>query len=242
VGEKFNGIKLVVIDEISMINLESLQEMSNRHTLALLTTTTCSVERSNIASKPFGGIHVLFTGDFWQLKAIGGTPFYRSIVTYDSAMKGQAIWHALNEYSELLENFRFRNDTTTTLKDFLRGARVGKVDEDPLLIMNTRLMQTATIAKKKCNPAHKKEEVANLNEQDFKDKIESGAATFRIVAQHTPAGDQLPQPTSEQLQVLCSTTHAQGEPTYIDLAIGTRVSCTRNLGTQIGNITVQSNP
>ena len=76
IGEKFYGTKLGVLDETSMINLESLADISHRHRQALLAVTDDSGERQKILEKPFGGLHMLFTGDLWQLKAIGGHPIY----------------------------------------------------------------------------------------------------------------------------------------------------------------------
>ena len=49
----------------------------------------------------------------------------------------------LNEFAELTENMRFKNDTSGVLQNFLAGARVGKVDENLLQHMNKRIMLTA---------------------------------------------------------------------------------------------------
>jgi hypothetical protein len=119
IGERFNGTKLVVLDEISMINMESLAEMSDRHIQAKLTTTTDEAERDRISSRPFGGTHMLFTGDLWQLKAIGGTALFCIDIINPLAIRGQQIWHSLNEFTELTENMRFKNDTSGVLQKFL---------------------------------------------------------------------------------------------------------------------------
>jgi PIF1-like helicase len=111
VGEKFRGTKLIIIDEISMINLENLADMSHRHQQGLLALTDDIDERSYILSKPFGGIHVLFTGDFHQLRPIFGPGFYTDKVLTGKALAGLIIWRdTLNEYEELTERYRFIND------------------------------------------------------------------------------------------------------------------------------------
>ena len=69
VGGKLCGVKLVVIDEISMIDFETLYEISLRHSKSMGTTVTDKIERSNMECLYFGGTHVLFTGDFYQTKA-----------------------------------------------------------------------------------------------------------------------------------------------------------------------------
>ena len=72
VGAKISGLKLLVIDEISMINLETLAEISNRLIEAMLSQTDDESDRNVISSQLFGGIHVLITCDFYQLKPIQG--------------------------------------------------------------------------------------------------------------------------------------------------------------------------
>jgi PIF1-like helicase len=113
IGAKFDGTKLLVLDEVSMINFESLAEMSDRHIEAVISLTEDKEEQERIKSRPFGGVHVLFTGDLWQLKAIGGHPVISTSALSGKALQGRKIWHSINEYSELTENYRFKNDVTT---------------------------------------------------------------------------------------------------------------------------------
>jgi hypothetical protein len=44
--------------------------MSRRHQLGLMALTDGKDERDAIISRPFGGTHILFTGDLWKLAAI----------------------------------------------------------------------------------------------------------------------------------------------------------------------------
>ena len=240
VGEKFRGTKLIVLDEISMINLENLSEISERHKQGLLAITEDIGEREYIKQTPFGGIHMLFTGDLWQLKAIGGHPIFSTAELKDSALEGRKIWHSINEYSELTENYRFKNDETTHLKDFLTGAREGKIDKSLLLKINSRIVVSRKEAVRLAHPsanwiAHTKASVKNFNECDFKEKVGNRAAHFRIIAKHSSAVQLIPHPNTTMKQSLYEISKPRGSPTYIDLAIGSRVSCVRNLGTQIGN-------
>ena len=240
VGERFRGTKLLVIDEISMINLESLSEISYRHQQGMLAMTEDDIEKNEIMAKPFGGTHILFTGDLWQLKPIGGSPIFTTKALKSQAISGQKIWHSINEYSELTENYRFKNDTSSTLQDFLRGARVGRVDKELLMKMNTRLIISRNEAIRQAHPsaiwiAHTKESVRDFNKADFMDKVTNNVTHFRVVATHSPATILQPAPTVEENELLFQLTKIQGPPPYMDLAIGTRVSCVQNLGTQIGN-------
>jgi PIF1-like helicase len=76
VGAKLLGIKLAVLDEISMINIETLYEISERQKEAMLAYVEDEIEREYIKSTPFGGVHMLFTGDFYQLKPITGEAIF----------------------------------------------------------------------------------------------------------------------------------------------------------------------
>lgn len=239
VGEKFRGTKLAVLDEISMINLESIFEISKRHQHALLAVTDDQTEKNAIKEQPFGGMHILFTGDLWQLKAIGGHPIYTQKQLSGRAEAGQKIWHSINEYSELTENYRFKNDVNTTLRDFLRGAREGSINDELLSEMNKRVVFSRAQGVREAHPdaswiAHTKKSVKALNDSDFNDRVASGAVHFRIVATHSPAEDTHPTPNEADRLILYQTTKIAGPPTHIDLAIGSRVSCVQNLGTQIG--------
>ncbi len=48
------------------MSLEDIYEIHDRAVRALLTTTNEPAEREVIENSPFGGVHVLFTGDFGQ--------------------------------------------------------------------------------------------------------------------------------------------------------------------------------
>jgi hypothetical protein len=241
VGERFRGTKLIIIDEISMISLENLADMSYRHQQGMLSLTDDIDERNYILSKPFGGIGVLITGDLHQLKPIGGTAIYTKKSVSGKALNGLIMWrNTLNEYEELTQNYRFKDDTSNILEPFLKGARLGKVDRQLLLQMNTRLVLSRQEAIRLAHPlaiwiAHKKTSVQMFNNCDLQDKIRNGIQHFRMVAYHTSATDIHPSPGIEERKILYQTNKKKGgAPTHIDLAIGTGVSCVQNLGTQIG--------
>jgi hypothetical protein len=152
VGAKLLGIKLAVLDEISMINLETLYEISGRQKEAMPAYVEDENERKLIESQPFGGVHMLFTGDFYQLKPITGEAIYTSNPKYVNSKKDQKIWHDINEYIELTESTRFKNDKTPHMNKFLSGVRKGKVNQFLLNKMNERVMTTVTAAKKQAGP------------------------------------------------------------------------------------------
>ena len=66
-----------------MINYESLYEISETIKVALLATCDEADEEeiAFIKQRPFGGIHILMTGDLYQLKPIGGTPIFNNFAS-----------------------------------------------------------------------------------------------------------------------------------------------------------------
>lgn len=240
IGGKISGVRLIVIDEISMISAEQLYEISQRHISAMKTTTFDELERSELNHKFFGGTHVLFTGDFYQLKSIGSKPIYSTQLFKENAIKGRNIWLSLNQYIELTENTRYRDDATPHMNIFLKGARIGQVDKSLLLLMNERLSLSEECAMIDAGPdavwiAHTNAEVNKLNKSDFANKQASGVQCYRIWADHTPT-EGVNQPSPEDIINLCQITRKEGLARFVDLAIGTRVSCTINLGTQVGTL------
>ena len=239
VGTKLQGVKIAILDEISMINLETLHEISERQKQAMLEFTDDENEREAIKSKPFGGLNMIFTGDFYQLKPVTGESIYSKNPKKHNSKEGQKIWYAINEYIELVESTRFKDDETPHMNKFLSGARKGVVDQFLLNKMNERVVPTVASAKNNAGPdavwiSHKNKEVNKLNDDDFKDKVHNGACYFRIQAQHTPITQILGRPNEEHNKRLLTIHTKNGTPPYLNLAIGSRISCTKNLGTQIG--------
>ena len=63
----------LVIDEISMISAQLLSEVDNKLRRAIRDVEATKKDE-NLLERPFGGINVIFCGDFWQLDPPSGTP------------------------------------------------------------------------------------------------------------------------------------------------------------------------
>ena len=239
VGSKIAGVKLIVLDEISMINLETLNEISERQIAAMGTQISDPTERLNLKSKHFGGVHILFTGDFYQLKPIQPEAIYTSDIKYASSIKGRKIWLDLNEYVVLVENTRYMHDATPLMNVFLSGARRGIVNQDLLHAMNSRVCLNEKAARRDAGPdavwiAHENKVVKRLNKSDFEEKVAHGVMHYRIIARHLPVSKEYKLPDKAAIDKMLLITRYGSPSPYLDLAIGTKVSCTMNLGTQIG--------
>ena len=65
--ERFGNNKFIIIDEVSMISTYQLSKLDAR------------LKQARCSTLPFGGIHMLFFGDFIQYPPVCGSPLYRPI-------------------------------------------------------------------------------------------------------------------------------------------------------------------
>jgi hypothetical protein len=70
VGEKIKGVKLIVFDEVSMLSFTKMAVMEARIKAGLRFNCLTLDEKQRVDLLPFGGIHMLFVGDLWQLGTI----------------------------------------------------------------------------------------------------------------------------------------------------------------------------
>ncbi len=264
---KWKGVKVLIIDEISMITPEDMYQISDRIKKILIACSDPSDirEREIINKYPFGGLHVILSGDFYQLPPAFGSR--KSLVDPNASNPNNAmvklgrteIWNKINEFCELLENMRLsamfnlgpQETEAETYKNrkyrfalFLQNARLGRVTQDDLDLINTRLClsendQTLLNAGTKALwMTATNQKVAELNKANFLKLVNNGAFHYRFIAKHCLQGDQLlgvdkvlNESTTEKL---FKYQHKDFPPTTVDLAIGSRVRVTENLAIQLG--------
>jgi hypothetical protein len=105
VQERLEGVDYIFIDEISMIACHELYAISSQ-----LSKVT------NEHNKPFGGINVIFAGDFAQLPPTNGSPLYSNIVSNyqktsmskrdQESTIGKLLWHQVTTVVILTQNMR----------------------------------------------------------------------------------------------------------------------------------------
>jgi len=103
VRERLDGVDYIFLDEISMVACHELYQIS-----------ASLAKARNMTKIPFGGLNMIFAGDFAQLKPVFGSPLYSQTVgtSIDAAMSvrsqqsaiGKALWHQITTIVILRQN------------------------------------------------------------------------------------------------------------------------------------------
>ena len=116
---------LIIIDEISMLSLEDFNKL-DKHLRKLMREATR--KESNL---PFGGLHIVLCGDFFQLNPVLAIPIYNR--------KKNVLWHLINKVIFLKGyNHRFENDVKWG--ELLDRLRLGILTEDDYNFLDTRVV------------------------------------------------------------------------------------------------------
>lgn len=125
----WRGVNYLVIDEISMVGALFLSQFSSRLQQAKSEDPSCAV-------KPFGGVHVIFMGDFGQLKPprqhslfahqLVDNPSFEESKHPDgvNAMNGAFLWRQVSVVVKLVKNHRHATDHAYAA--FLDRVRLGE--------------------------------------------------------------------------------------------------------------------
>ena len=224
------------------MSLEDFYKQHLAYSRALSTLTDCNDEKTKILSTPFGGLHVIFVGDFYQLKCVAGTPFYSRNLKKQEAIYGKKIWYNIvNEYVELTENCRFNNAELSIFAKFLHYARTGNCKvKEYIDDINRTCLDFSPNSSSKCNNpnilwlADTNKDVTKINHQKLHQLLRSSPVAYRVLSRHTSVQPLIPAPNADIKEKLYKIQHDKHCPPYIDLAVGARVMVTRNIATQLG--------
>ena len=244
---KFQDVKIIIIDEISLVDARMLNAID------------VMLRQVNKAEEPFGGYHIVFMGDFYQLPPVDNKPLYKRFENMDpenlrdidvACRNGREAWLSVNATFELNVNYRQRADTTGYI-DILRTIRPGKAPTPAQLTKLRTRLRTLDEAFELADETalwvtHRNSTRAAINERDLERQNERGSKTVHVWARHsrkmTPAGstlDNRPADLSpEERRRL--TNHNTGDvkpathPSLLRLAIGARVALTKNRDYKVG--------
>jgi Helitron helicase-like domain at N-terminus/PIF1-like helicase len=140
VKSRLEGIDYIFIDEVSMLACHEMYKISSQLAKCL-----------NIVDLPFGGINMIFAGDFAQLPPVGGASLYSSTVGtqvhaglkphFQEAAIGKALWHQVTTVVILRENMRQKTQTTAdeALRSALVNMRYGACTPEDISFLRTKI-------------------------------------------------------------------------------------------------------
>jgi len=115
VKTRLDGVEYIFLDEVSMVSCDDNYKISSQLAKAL-----------NEFDLPYGGINMIFSGDFAQLPPVFGSHLYSGTVgtqlmswmTVQSqkAAIGKALWHQVTTVVILRKNMRQRTQTVEDAK------------------------------------------------------------------------------------------------------------------------------
>jgi len=238
IGRDIEGIKFIVIDEVSLLSCDDLEVLEQRFRLSYLTTIFNEDERSKRSILPFAGVHVLFGGDFYQLPPVGAQPLYT-----DNNKKGRNLWVSMiTKFVYLKKNFRLndKNETTKQLAKCLTELRIGIVTKESLDLLNQRVAVTEQAIENKTRAkgclwlAPKNDTVNKRNKLCFKELTDKGRNEFRrFFATHHQDSEQTRIDDHLELKLRSHDESGLLRP-ILDIAIGSRVRVVRNKASFLG--------
>lgn len=140
IKSRLAGVEYVFLDEVSMLSARDLYKISFK---------LCQV--FNTPDIPFGGINIVFAGDFAQLPpAIGGehiSLYSRSIGTHSTKLVdqeqaiGKALWHQITTVVILRQNMRQRSQSAddNKFRTALENMRYKACTPDNIAFLKTRV-------------------------------------------------------------------------------------------------------
>ena len=138
VRERLDGVDYIFLDEISMVACHELYQIN-----------AALAKARNMTETPFGGLNMIFAGDFAQLKPVFGSPLYSHTVgtSLDASMSvrsqqsaiGKALWHQVTTIVILRQNMRQNTQSSEDAKfrTALENMRYAQCTQDDIEFLKT---------------------------------------------------------------------------------------------------------
>ena len=127
----WTGVDYLFIDEISMIGCNLFLQIHK----ALVNTKGCT--------EPFGGISIIFAGDFAQLPPVGQTKLFSRVKSSkEPIIFGQLLWRSVTMVVMLTEQMRQAGPENQPFVELLSRLRDGRCLGEDYDLLNTRMMST----------------------------------------------------------------------------------------------------
>lgn len=230
------GTVLYILDELSLTSCDNLFEISRRLGAA-----------TGKPDLPFGGLHVILAGDFYQMKTLNGIPLVQSKIPTSNkeAVLGRKLFvERMTHFCELVHNVRaqLQAGVASPLATFVKHARIGDVSvaNGVCMAINTRVVNTQEVAMRCAAPdaiwiTSTHDKIANINGKFKRENLRKGLRMVKVIARHTPRSVDTPSPSRDIRTVLYSEKGSRNGSrsdlmvSYMNLFVGTRVRIIRNL-------------
>jgi hypothetical protein len=158
VRARLDGVDYIFLDEVSMLSCHDMYKIAAQLAKAL-----------NNFNEPYGGINMIFAGDFAQLPPVGGQSLYsHSVGTQvhsglkpggQEAAVGKALWHQVTTVVILRENMRQKTQTPqdASLRKALVNMRYGNCTAEDI-----KFLRTLQVSKKPGRPKIASKEFRNV--------------------------------------------------------------------------------
>ncbi len=135
----WNGVDYLFIDEVSMISCSLLYDINEA---LMQVKESCS---------PFGGINMVFAGDFLQLPPVGGRTLY-AVSKKDSALTvekqknvmGRLLWLGVKQCVLLHRQMRQSGDENSRFRDLLDRLRDGTINGADIRLLNSKVVRSVS--------------------------------------------------------------------------------------------------
>jgi hypothetical protein len=129
--EKWVKRRVFVVDEVSMLAGNGLAKIDER------------LRQLKDPTKPFGGIHMLFCGDLFQLGAMGTGSVFSTTNQSKAHNDGRKLWRQLNSALELIHSVRQQDDPRYA--ELLDRFQTNEPIREDVILLNTRVLSETVI-------------------------------------------------------------------------------------------------
>ena len=224
---KYEDLKVIIIDEISMVSNKLLLHMHQR----LLDI----FGYANNCDKPFAGLTIIVVGDFYQLPPVLQRPVFADY--YDEIFNIYHLWKVF-KMCELTEVMRQRGDTR--LINLLNNVRVGKLTESDKDLLKSRFIESGSeLYPHNVVHIYSENEPARLHNISMLEKVDKESFELNAIDQ---VPDRVPQHVYDRI-LGQRQSQTSGLAFKLVIKVGAKVMLTYNIDTsdkltngQIGTI------
>lgn len=217
---KLGHLKVLIIDEISMVGKHTLQMVNER------------LQHIMGNKQDFGGVSVIAVGDFFQLKPLFAQPLYSSSNNVYEDIFSKPLWHKFKVF-QLTQIMR---QSDKSLQKALNNLAKGKLQSIDIDLFKSRTLTSLPRNKRIENAVHlfaKNIHVDNFNQKEWrklKGKLHMSKASDVIRG----TGTRLAR--KQLLYTLKNSTHqdTMGIPSEIALKINAKYMVSYNVDTEDG--------